>query len=277
MNNNKPGFFARKYNADEESLLTIFKTPKIWGALLGEMLGTLFFTMLLMTTIGIFRVDYVPIFLMAGALSIYIITVKLSGAQLNPLITVGMMASRRMSAIRGILYILAQVVGAWIASLILNAFRLNGSYGGELPELTEAVGENFWALALITLACAIILAFCFARALRYAKKNVLTFAFTVASSVVLVYLLSVIISQNFFGITSSIIFNPASALMYGILPTTAENFGALASAAGLALAVYVFVPMLGGVIGFYLSDIATKLAGAGYEHEACCDAEKYEA
>ena len=277
MNHNKPGFFARKYDANEESLLTIFKTPKIWGALLGEMLGALCFTMLLMTTIGIFRVDYVPIFLMTGVLGIYIITVKLSGAQLNPLITVGMMASRRMSAIRGVLYILAQVVGAWIASLILNAFRLGGSYGDELPGLAEITGDNFWTLALITLACAIILAFCFARALHYAKKHALTFAFTVSSSLIFIYLLSIVISQNFFGITDSIIFNPASALMYGILPTTAENFGALASAAGLALAVYVLIPMIGGVIGFYLSDIATRLAGADYEHEVTCNSEKCEA
>lgn len=277
MNNTKPGFFARKYDAAEESLLTIFKSPKIWGALFGEVLGTMLLTLLLMCTIGVFRVDYVPIFLMAGVLGVYIITVKLSGAQLNPLITVGMMASRRMSAIRGVLYILAQVIGAWIASIVLNAFRLGGGSGGELPTLVEAVGENFWTLALIALLCSIILAFCFARGLRYAKKSTLTFAFTLASSLILVYLLSIVISQNFFGLSGNLIFNPASALMYGILPTTAENFGALAASAGLALAVYVFIPMLGGIIGFYLSDIATRLAGAGYGHEDCRSAEKHAA
>ncbi len=31
MNHDKLGFFARKYDASEESLLNIFKTPKIWG------------------------------------------------------------------------------------------------------------------------------------------------------------------------------------------------------------------------------------------------------
>lgn len=269
MNQDKPGFFARKYNADEESLLTIFKTPKIWGALLGEVIGTMFLTMLLMTTIGMFRVDFVPIFLMAAMLGIYVVIVKLSGAQLNPLITVGMMASRRMSAIRGILYILAQIVGAWIALIVLNAFRLSADLAGELPTLVEATGDNFWTLALMSLLAAVILAFCFARALRYAKKQTLTFAFTVASSAVLVYLLTIVISQNFYGITGNLVFNPASALMYGILPTTAESFSALASATGLALAVYVFVPIIGGVIGFYLSDLTTRLAGHGYNHEDC--------
>lgn len=270
MNQDKPGFFARKYNPGEESLLNIFKTPKIWGALLGEMLGTLLLTMLLMCTIGMFRVDFVPIFLMCAILCVYVIIVKLSGAQLNPLVTAGMMATRRMSAIRGVLYILAQVVGAWIASIILNAFRISGGYGGTLPELVEATGDNFWTLAFIGLLCAVILGFCFARSLRYAKKSALTFAFTVASSIVLTYLLTVVISQNFFGLTENIIFNPASALMYGILPTTADGFGALASAAGLALAAYVLVPIVGGIIGFYLSDIAARLAGSGYEHSQEC-------
>lgn len=273
MEQKKPGFFARKYNAAEESLLTIFKSPKIWGALLGELLGTMLITMLLMCSVGVFRVDWVPILLMAGVIGIYLMTVKLSGAQLNPLVTVGMMASRRMSAIRGVLYILAQVIGAWIGFLILNAFslggglRLGGGNGGELPELIPATADNFWMLALIALLCSVILAFVFARSLRYAKKSALTFAFTVASSIILVHLLSLIISQNFFAVSGNLIFNPASALMYGILPTTAENFGALASAAGLVLAAYILIPMLGGVIGFYLSDIATRLSGAGYKHE----------
>lgn len=270
MDQKKPGFFARKYDAAEESLLAIFKSPKIWGALLGELIGTMLLTMLLMCSIGVFRVDWVPILLMSAVIGIYLVATKLSGAQLNPLITVGMMASRRMSAIRGVLYILAQVIGAWIGFLILNAFRLGGGLTGELPTLIEATGDSFWMLASIALLCSIILAFVFARALRYAKKSALTFAFTVASSIILVYLLSVIITQNFFGVSSNLIFNPAAALMYGILPTTAENFGALASAAGLALAAYVFIPILGGIIGFCLSDIATRLAGTGYNHADEC-------
>lgn len=279
MDQKKPGFFARKYNAAEESLLTIFKSPKIWGALLGELIGTMLLTMLLMCSVGVFRVDWVPILLMSAVIGIYLAATKLSGAQLNPLITVGMMASRRMSAVRGVLYILAQIIGAWIGFLILNTFSLANTPNTGLPELVSTTGDNFWMLASIMLLCSVILAFAFARALRYAKRSTLTFAFTVASSIILVYLLSVIISQNFFGVSSNLIFNPAAALMYGILPTTAETFGALASAAGLALTVYVFIPMLGGIIGFYLSDIATRLNSAGYSHaeECCCHHDAKEA
>lgn len=270
MNKTNPGFFARKFNVDEENLLNIFKTPKIWGALLGEMIGTMMLTMLFLNTFGMFRVDFVPLFLMFAALCAYLVAAKLSGANLNPLVTAGMMATRRMSAIRGVLYILAQVVGAWLGSLILNAFRIGSGSANGYPGIVEATSDSFWVLALMQLLGAIIIAFCFARALRYTCKNTLTFAFTVTSSLVLVCLLGIIISQNYFGLADSLVFNPASALMYGILPTTAENFGALASAAGLALAAYVVFPMVGGVIGFYLSDLATRLAGHSYQHEAIC-------
>lgn len=275
MNQDKPKFFARKYG-EGENVLTIFKTPKIWGALLGEVLGTMLLTMLFMNTIGMFRVDFVPIFLIAALIGVYLAVVKLSGACLNPLVTVGMMASRRMPAIRGILYLLAEFVGAWLASLILNGFRLGAGSENEYPALVDATGDNFWAVALIGLLAAVILAFVFARALRYAKNSALTFAFSIASSIVLVYLLSVVISQNFFGLSGNLVMNPASALMYGIFPTNAANFGEFAGLTGLALSAYVFIPMIGGVIGFYLSDITTRLAGSTYQHEVT-EPEKLEA
>ena len=238
MKQDKPGFFARKYG-DGENLLTIFKSPKIWGALLGELLGTMLMTLLIMSTLGFFRVDYVPIFVMCAVLGLYIIIVKISGAHLNPLITAGMMASRRMSAIRGILYILVQFIGAWLGYLILNAFRLGGAteYSSEFPALVQATLDNFWALALVSLMSAIVMAFVYARALRGAKKSPLTFAFAVSSSIILIYLFEIIIAQNFFGITDNIIFNPATAVMYGVLPANPADFGELAGLAALTLSV----------------------------------------
>ena len=42
------GFFARKCDKNE-NVLTIFKSPRIWGALLGELIGTMLFMMLMLT------------------------------------------------------------------------------------------------------------------------------------------------------------------------------------------------------------------------------------
>lgn len=258
------GFFARKCD-ENENVITIFKSPKIWGALLGELIGTMLI-MVFLLTIGV-----QPLYLIFATVGVYVAIVGLSGANLNPLITVGMMATRRMSAIRGVLYILAQVLGAWIGLIVVNAFRLGSGTARELPMMSELEGETFWAAALIELVGAIIIAFAFARSLRYAKKSPLTFALTVTSAMTLAIIFGLIVSQNYFGLESAFIMNPAAALMYQILPTTANGIGELAGLAGLALTAYIIFPMIGGVIGFYLSDLAGHLSMGGYE----CDDYNY--
>ena len=252
------GFFARKCDKNE-NVLTIFKSPRIWGALIGEAIGTMLIVMFLLT-LGLMQ----PLYLIFAVVAVYVVIAHISGANLNPIITVGMMATRRMSAIRGVLYILAQVFGAWIGLIIVNAFRLGSGSVSELPAMTEVTGETFWSVALIELLGAVILAFCFARALRFTRKSPLTFGFVVAGAMTLIVVIATIIAQGFFGLSDSFIFNPAAALMYQILPTTADGFGELAGLAGLALAAYIVFPMVGGVIGFYIADITGRLAGAGY-------------
>lgn len=256
------GFFARKCDKNE-NVLTIFKSPRIWGALIGELVGTMFF-MMLMLTLGV-----QPLYFVLAMVGVYVAIVGLSGANLNPLVTVGMMVTRRMSAIRGILYILAQVLGAWIGLIIVNAFRLGSETSFELPIMAEISGETFWSVALVELLGAIVIAFMFARALRFARKSPITFAMTVASGVTLAIILGIVIAQNFFAVQNSFIFNPAAALMYQILPTTADGIGELMNLAGLALAAYIVMPMVGGVLGFWLSDLSTKLAGQGYNCDDC--------
>lgn len=257
-NTSMKGFFARKCDKDE-NVLTIFKSPKIWGALIGELIGTMLIMMFLLT-LGFNN----PIFLVIVMIGVYAVIVGVSGANLNPLITVGMMATRRMSAIRGILYILAQVLGAWLGLIVINAFRLGSGTSYELPMMDEITGETFWAIALIELLGAVIIAFCFARTLRYARRNPLVFSISVTSAVTLAIVLGSIIARYFAFSGNTFMFNPAAALMYQILPTTADGFGELASLAGLAIAAYVIVPMIGGVIGFYLSDITTRLSTGGF-------------
>lgn len=257
------GFFERKFDATE-NILTIFKTPRIYGALLGELIGTMLLSILFLT-LGV-----QPLYIVFGTLGITISVFALSGANLNPLITVGMMASRRMSAIRGVLYILAQVLGAWFGLLVVNAFRLASGTATELPQMAAITGETFWAVTLIEMVGAIILAFFFARALHY-KKNVLTFALTVASGLTFIIIFGIVVSQ-FFEMTSSYIFNPAVALMYQILPTTADSFGQLMGDVALALTAYVIFPMIGGAIGFFIADLSSRLAGV--EECCCCACEK---
>ena len=268
-------FFARKFDASE-NILTIFKSGKIFGALIGELLGTAAISAIVLT------LGLNPIYVVFAYLGITLAVFKLSGANLNPVITAGMLATRRMSAIRGVLYLIAQVLGAWIAYLVVNAFLQAGIATGNvqsttaLPALATADSitvategaSYFWAITMIEFIGAIIFAFIFARALAY-KRSSFTFAATVAAGMFTAILFALTISMNYLGISQeyTYVLNPATAVVYGLFPSSAEGFDALMQALMPMLVSYVIFPVLGGVVGFYASDIAGKLSGENLSEE----------
>src|SRR5574344_2719261 len=102
-NNPFKGLFEKKCDPNE-NILTIFKSSKSGGAVLGELVGTMFLSILLLT-LGVYQ----PLYVLFGVVAITMAVYAFSGAHLNPALTVGMMASRRVSAMRGVLYIVAQI------------------------------------------------------------------------------------------------------------------------------------------------------------------------
>ncbi|MBR0242564.1 aquaporin [Candidatus Saccharibacteria bacterium] len=251
------GFFSKKY-AENESILTIFKNHKFYGALLGEVIGTALIAMLFFSLLFV-GVANIATFIF-GVVAVVIAVYAFSGACLNPIVVIGMMASRRMSVIRGVMYIIAEIVGAWLGWLILNSFHLaGGETASEIQALTSVGEGQFWIFAMIELFGAVVIAFMFARALKY-KRSVFTFGATVAGGLVLAFFLGYIVSGAFFGLQNNFAFNPAIALMSQIFPTAGENFGEIMGGVCQALTIYVLFPAIGGVCGFYLSDFVGKLS-----------------
>jgi len=249
-------FFAKKGDP-EENILTIFKSPRIWGALAGELIGTMFITILLLT-LGIYQ----PLYVFFGVIGVTLAVFSLSGAHLNPALTAGMMATRRVSAIRGILYMVAQVVGAWLGLIIVNAFRMAGETKVDLPALTAVETSNLWKLFAVEFLGVFTLAFFFNRAQEYkSRRNAFTYAAIIGGGMVLAVLFAIVMSSNFFKISNNFILNPAVAIMYQIFPTSAENFGTLISKVGLEILVFILAPIVASVLAFFIGDIATTLAG----------------
>lgn len=264
-------FFARKGDPNE-NILTIFKDTKIIGAIIGEIVGTALVTGLLLT-LGLMG-GLNPLYMIFAYTGIIAAVFALSGAHLNPIITAGMMASRRISAIRGVLYIIAQLIGAWVGFMIINSFYQAGIASGNidgatsiLPTLasadsikTAAEGFSFfWPITMIEFIGAIIIAFFYARALDY-KRGAFTFAAVAASGVFIAILFAAIICGYTMGVQGNVfLMNPASSFMYGLLPASADGFDSLMSQLMPMLVTYVVFPIIGGVIGFYISDIANKL------------------
>lgn len=252
------GFFSKKYE-ENESILTIFKNPKFYGALIGEIIGTGLITLLLfsLSLMGLSSVATYSFAVIAVLIGVY----AFSGACLNPIVTAGMMATRRMSVIRGVMYIVAEVIGAWLGWLIFNSFHLaGGDTAYEIPTMAAVAEGKFMIVAMVELMGAVILAFLFARALKY-KKSIFTFAATVAGGYAFIMVVAYVISAAFLGLNNNFIFNPASALMFQIFPTSGENFGEIFGGICQALSIYALIPMIGGIAGFYLSDFTSKLSG----------------
>ncbi len=252
------GFFAKKYE-EKEGILTVFKNHKFYGALLGEIIGTMLLALLLfsLSLMGIANVATYSFAIVAVLVAIYAI----SGACLNPLVTVGMMASRRMSVIRGIMYIIAEIIGAWLGWLIFNGFHLaGGETAYDIPTMAAISEGGFWPIVMIELLGAAIIAFFFARALKY-KRSVFTFGAVVAGGMALAVVVGYVVSAAFLSANNNFIFNPAVATMLQIFPTAGESFGEIMGGICQALSAYALFPMIGGVIGFYLSDFTSKLSG----------------
>ena len=251
------GFFAKKYD-EKESILTVFKNHKFYGSLLGEVIGTmllalLFFALFLMGLPNIATYAF-------AVIAILVAVYAFSGACLNPIVAVGMMASRRLSVIRGIMYIIAEVVGAWLGWMIFNGFHLaGGETAYDIPTMSALAENGFWPIAMVELLGAVIIAFFFARALKY-KRSVFTFGAVVAGGTILAILIGYVISAAFIGANNNFIMNPAVASMLQIFPTSGDNFGEIFGGICQALSLYAIIPMIGGVVGFYLSDFTSKLS-----------------
>ncbi|MBQ6130698.1 aquaporin [Candidatus Saccharibacteria bacterium] len=247
-------FFAKKYE-EQESVLTIFKQKKIWGALLGEVFGTMMLSMVILT-LGLYQ----PLYMFFILLAIVAAVGKLSGAVLNPINTVGLMATRRISVVRGFLYLLAQLVGAWAGFLVVAAF-MNVAAGisgteAELPGMTMATEGYYWVVTFLEFLGAAIVGFFFARAWEARKTSLVTFGAVAAGGLTLAMVVVYLLSYQTFGLTGNFMLNPAVALMYQILPTSADGVSELLLEIVKALFTYVVFPMVGGVVGFYLADLA---------------------
>ncbi|MBQ2638573.1 aquaporin [Candidatus Saccharibacteria bacterium] len=250
------GFFAKKCDKDE-NILTIFKSPRIWGALVGELVGTMLLT-ILMITLGVYQ----PLYILIGVIAITMAVYAFSGAHLNPAVTVGMMATRRVSAIRGVLYIVAQIVGAWLGLIIMSGFRTMGEDATELPAITALTDATLWKNIFIEFLGAAVIGFFFCRAQSYrTPKGAFTYAAVVAGGLTLAVLFAVVISSNYVGLSSNFVLNPAIAIMEQIFPSVSDGFGELMGSVAQSSLVYILVPMIGAVGGFFLADASKKLSG----------------
>jgi aquaporin Z len=239
--------FAKKYEG-KETVLNFYKNPSFIGALLAETIGVFLLTTVVIATQGS------PLYVLFGLVGVVVAVAAFSGAHVNPLITIGAMATRRISVVRGVFYVIAQTLGALLAFIVLSAFLAGApevsadaaAYGQTAMEIYTLpaipTGVEWYIVATELLGAAIIALF-FARALRY-RKSVYTYAVTIGSGLFIAILVSLTIT-GYLGDGGNAL-NPAVAVALRVFE--GDNIG-------WSLLAYALAPAIGGVVGFLVNDL----------------------
>lgn len=178
-------------------------------------------------------------FISGLALAIAVLaTYKISGGLLNPAITLGQMALRRMNAIEGIGYILAQVLGAMLALSVATALiQVADPTTGKMAALDPANLFNHaatWKIFFAELLGAFVFGFGVAAALTYrALPRAILFggSFIIGAGIALM--------------AGAGILNPAVAVGVGLIGFGEGNLWAVAG-------IYLGGASLGVIIGMAL-------------------------
>lgn len=235
---------------------SLARTPLV-AALIAEFLGTFIFAAAVIAGQG------QPILVFFALVGVVLAVGALSGAYVNPALTLGAWITRRMSGLRALAYIVAQVLGAMLALVVLNAYVQAAPaapaaspadmYGGAAQLFkAAALPENKeWYLFFSEFIGTMIFGFAVAGATRE-KKERSAAALTVGLGA-------------FLGL---IVAGSAAALIGGnaiLNPAVAISLQAISFATVWPIMVYVVGAIFGGIVGFVLYDL---LRGTEKEEEA---------
>jgi len=227
-------------------IVTSLRSAKLMRALAAEFIGTFLLAGVIIAGQG------QPIFVLFALVGIVLLIGAISGAHVNPAITIGAWATRRIGWLRAVGYILVQFLGAAVAYLAFNAF-IGGAaavseqqqmYGQAAPTLFAAadianLAGKEWYIFFSELLGASILGFAVASATRTLDR--LTGAFTIGLGIFVALMITVTVSGY---VAGTAILNPAVALSLQAFDQNLWSY-----------AVYALAPVIGGVVGFIVHDM----------------------
>lgn len=217
----------------------LMNTP-LTAALVAEFVGTFAFAAVVIAGQG------QPILALFALAGIVLTVGSFSGGYVNPALVIGAWVTKRMSGVRAIAYIVAQVLGAMLALVVLNAFlsgvgaQATNAYSAA-PSLFKAAAlpeGKEWFVFLAEFVGALIFSFAVAGALREKVERTAK-AFTIGLGVFLGLMVAGSVAAFY---SANAVLNPAVAISL-----QAINFESV-----WPLVVYVLGPVLGAVAGFGL-------------------------
>ena len=227
--------------------------PSSLAALTAEFIGTFLLAGVVLATQG------APVSLLFGLVAIVLILGNVSGAHVNPLLTVGAWATRRISSFRALGYIIAQILGAMLAFVIFNAFvsaapqiSAEAQYYGQTQAAmftaSPIVEGKEWLILLAELLGATIFGFAVAHITADKKHNSTAVALGVGTGLFLAAILSGYLANVIGG---GVVLNPAIAI-------SLQAFTVKGTSTVWAIATYAGASLIGGILGFGLSSLIAK-------------------
>lgn len=219
-----------------------FKNTPVIGDFIAEFIGTF------LLVISFFQMQSSPLFVTFAVVGIYLILGGKTGVHLNPAVTIGAWVTRKINSVKAIGYIAAQALGGTAAWLILTAFLNSSDTASKGTSLFHAAiltpGKE-WYVLFAELIGVVVLSFGFAVALKQ-KREKTTAAFTAGLAVLVglyitMSLTTILLTESYTALSflNPVIAFAANGLSWNIWP----------------IAIYILVPVLGGIIGFGLQDI----------------------
>ena len=220
--------------------------PSFIAAVVLEFIGTFLLAASVLASQG------QPVSVLFTLSTIVLIASAISGAHVNPLITVGAWVTRRISTLKAIFYIVAQILGAMVVFMLMNAFVSNAPevsqqaalYGQQKAQIfaVAPLPKDKESLILISeLIGSFIFAFSVASITSDKKKSSAAKAIGIGGSLFVALLIAGTLA----------IINPAIAFSLQAFTITGQNVP-------FAIAIYIGAALLGGILGFLLHTLIEK-------------------
>ncbi|MBH1980740.1 aquaporin [Candidatus Saccharibacteria bacterium] len=221
----------------------------ILGAFIAEFIGTFILASVAVHSQG------QPLYVGFALIAIVLTVGTLSGSHVNPLVTVGAWATRKITGLRALGYVISQVLGA------LLAFVVASTYANAAPEVSQQAqmlgqqsvalfsanpvpdGKEFYVF-FAELLGATIFGLAVSSAIRE-RRNRAAQAFTVGLGLFTALVISGVAASYIGG---SSVLNPAIAFTLQAVQFNSSDWL-------WPVLIYIVSPLIGGTIGFFLYDV----------------------
>ncbi|MGI6612651.1 MAG: aquaporin [Candidatus Nanosyncoccaceae bacterium] len=195
-----------------------------------------------------------PMYMMFSVIAVFLVFSHATGGAFNPALTFGQWITRKICGAAMILQIVAQFLGGMLALVVLNAFigaaaGAESAYGAiELFSMQEIMAGKEWYLFAAEVVGMIIIALALGRITKAKASNHLEKSLTVGCAVFAAMLLAGTAANYASGMS---VLNPSILMTLQAFPH--KNWVWLVS-------IYVIAPLLGGAIGYVLTDLLQEKA-----------------